>query len=138
MRLTISDDLADRYLAMLPTNGAHSQRKDDNLPYTLEALLTVVLQRAVPLAHPGALVLSAEETEKVIEALLLPDGCREVPRVIEAAQDLVDMKIGKFRLRLPAPVLLGLKNRAEREGKPMAEYMQMIVDRITEEMAQYA
>jgi hypothetical protein len=125
-------------LATLPVNGAHSQRKDENLPHTLEALLTTVLLRAVPLAHPGALVLSAEDTDKLVDALLLPDGAREPHRIVEAARDLADMKIGKFRLKLSAPVLRGLQDRAEREGKPLSIYVQAIVDKLTEEVAQYA
>ena len=138
MRLTISDDLADKYLAALPPNAPHQQRQDAAVQHTLDAVITRVLERAVPLAHPGALVLSVGETEKVVEALLLPDGCREVQRIVAAAEELADMKIGKFRLKLSAPVLRGLQNRADREGKPLAIYVQAIVDKLTEEVAQYA
>jgi hypothetical protein len=98
MRLTIPDDLADRYLAALPPNSPHQQRQDHAVQHTLDALLVRVLERAVPLTHPGALVLSASETEQVVDALLLPDGCREVARVVDAAKELSDMKIGKFLL----------------------------------------
>jgi hypothetical protein len=138
MRLTISDDLADRYLALLPTNAAHSQRKDEAPPYSLELLITRVLERAVPLTHPGALVLSAEQTEALVDALLLPDGAREPHRIVDAAKELADMKIGKFRLKLPAPVIRGLQDRADREGKSLSLYVQQIVDKITEEVAHYA
>lgn len=140
MRLTIPDDLADRYLEALPTAGAaHAQRAPDaGPPHTLEALLVRVLERAVPLAHPASLVLTAAATEQLIAALLLPDGARDPALLIDAARDLADLKIGKFRLKLSAPVLRGLKDRAEREGKPMEEFVQRIVDQLTEEVATYA
>lgn len=138
MRLTISDDLADKYLAALPPNSPHQQRQDDAVQHTLEALLIRVLERAVPLTNQGALVLSAGEVEAVIDALLLPDGCREVERIVVAAKELADMKIGKFRLKLSAPVLRGLQDRANREEKPLSVYVQQIVDKLTEEVATYA
>ena len=138
MRLTISDDLADRYLAALPPNSPHQQRQDEAVQHTLDAVITRVLEKAVPLAHPGAMALTAAETTSLTNALLLPEGCRETQRIVAAAEELADMKIGKFRLKLSAPVLRGLQNRADREGKPLGVYVQAIVDKLTEEVAQYA
>lgn len=138
MRLTIPDDLADRYLPALPHNTLSVYRTDDQPAHTLDALLLRVLERAVPLAHQGGLALRAEEVDRISQALLLPDGCREVHRIVAAAEELADMKIGKFRLKLSAPVLRGLQNRADREGKPLSVYVQQIVDKLTEEVAQYA
>src|SRR5262245_2985900 len=123
MRLSISDDLADRYLQALPSNAPHQQRKDDQAQHTLEGVICRVLERAVPLAKPGSLALSAEQASELVDALLLPEGAREVTRIVAAAQELADMKIGKFRLKLPPAVLRGLKDRAEREGKPLQEYV---------------
>lgn len=138
MRLTISDDLADQYLAALPPNSPHQQRKEEQVQHTLEGLLVRVLERARPLADPKAMVLTADQVTELVDALLLPEGARETGRIVEAAKELADMKIGKFRLKLPAPVLRGLKDRAEREGKDLSVYVQAIVDKITEEVAQYA
>lgn len=133
MRLTIPDDLADKYLQDLPGVTAGGQPL-----VSLEEALLRVLTRAVPLVQTGALLLSADDTEKLIEALRLPDGAREPHRIVEAAQELADMKIGKFRLKLAAPVLRGLQDRAAREGKPLHDYVQQIVDKLTEEVATYA
>lgn len=137
MRLTISDDLADKYLQLLPPGGGVDLSGRGAAPQ-LETLLVRVLERAVPLTHPGAMVLTVGETEQVVDALLLPDGCREVDRIVAAAKELADMKIGKFRLKLSAPVLRGLQDRADREGKPLSVYVQAIVDKLTEEVALYA
>lgn len=138
MRLTISDDLADRYLAALPPNAPHQQRREEQVQHTLEGVITRVLERAVPLADPKAMVLTAAQTTELVEALLLPEGARESMRIVEAARELADMKIGKVKLKLPAPVLRGLQDRAEREGKSLSGYVQAIVDKITEEVAHYA
>lgn len=139
MRLTVPDDLADKYLPSLPAAGSapHQQRTTDAAPPSLEALLLRVLDRGLPLAEEGAIVLSRSEAALLTSRLQIPEGAG-APQILDGALAMCDMKIGKFRLSLPAPVLRGLKDRAEREGKELQVFVQQIVDKITEEVAQYA
>lgn len=142
MRLTIPDDLYDQLLQALPTTGTNHQQKAANASagpdHTLDALACRILTRGLPLADAGAVVLTKKQAARLADALQLPEGATDPERLIQAAEALCDLRVGKLKLTLPPPVLKGLKSRAEREGRPLGEYLQQAIDRISEEVGIYA
>lgn len=109
MRVTIPDDLADKYAAYAHTQGR-----------SVEAVLCAQLDRFAKLEPGKKAILIQADVLKALETRLggyaLKDGADLLARI----EKLADVKFEGVSLGLSTQQLAELQHRAERTGKPVA------------------